>query len=58
MKTVLTLKASENGVDKVLILWSGRIAAKLVIPAFFNGLDGISANLGIWPIIHRLDLEE
>jgi hypothetical protein len=56
MKIDLTLKASENGVDKVSILWSGE-ADKSMIPAFFNGLDGMASNLGMGPTITKLELE-
>lgn len=56
MKIDLTLEGSESGVEKVLIRWSGE-ADKTMIPAFFNGLDGMASNLGMGPTITKLELE-
>jgi len=56
VKIDLTLKASENGVDKVEILWSGE-ADKSAIHPLFNELDGMASNLKMGPTIVKLELE-
>ena len=55
MEIHLTLEASQSGVEKVLVFWSGQVDPEM-IPQIFNGLDGVAGRVGLGPRIKRMDL--